>query len=273
MAGNEQFDDSIGRWLEETAPNRLPQRVLDATFDRTRRTRQDPAWRAVLGRRQMPRFVPALGGIAVVLLATVLALNIIRIPGVGVPPTNSPAATATPSTTTRPSPVSAFSTFTSTIHGISLDYPSDWEIRRATEPATEPWTDGLLPFDSPATDVIFDPALGTGLYLVLASQPYDGLSHGAWTAGVDGWLCPNPSGSGPAGRTEPAGGVDGNQVMARGCGWTQVATIETDTRGYLVGLVVMSDPARPTGEYYDYWWLRSRLDTVELRPDEAVNAP
>ena len=50
MAGNERFDDSIGRWLEETAPDRLPQRVLNATFDRTRRTRQDPVWRAVLGR-------------------------------------------------------------------------------------------------------------------------------------------------------------------------------------------------------------------------------
>ena len=210
---------------------------------------------------------------AVVVLATVLALSIIRIPGFGTQPTTSPSASASPSTTTPPSPASAFSTFTSTIHGISLEYPSDWEIRPATESATEPWLDGVRPFDSPAIDVIFDPAHGDGLYLVLSSQPYGGLSHAAWTAGVDGWLCPNPSGSGPAGRTEPAGGVDGNPVMVRGCGWTEVATIATDTRGYLIGLVVMSDPPRAIAEYFDYWWLRSMLDTVELRPEEAVDAP
>ena len=87
MAGNERFDDSIGRWLEETAPDRLPQRVLNATFDRTRRTRQDPVWRAVLGRLRMPRFVPALGGAAVVVMATVLALNFGLIAGPGGTPT------------------------------------------------------------------------------------------------------------------------------------------------------------------------------------------
>lgn len=96
MAGNERFEDSIGRWLEEAAPNRLPGRVLDATFERTRRTRQDHARRAVLGRLQMPRLVPALGGAAVVVLATVLALNIVRIPSFGEQPSPSPTHAASP---------------------------------------------------------------------------------------------------------------------------------------------------------------------------------
>ena len=99
MAGNERFDDSIGRWLEETAPNRLPQRVLVATFERTRRTRQDPAWRAVLGRLQMPRFIPALGGTAVVVLATVLALNFIPAFGPSAPSTQSPGPGTRPEVT------------------------------------------------------------------------------------------------------------------------------------------------------------------------------
>jgi hypothetical protein len=90
--------------------------------------------------------------------------------------------------------------------------------------------------------------------------------------GVDGWLCPNPLGGEPAGRTEPAGGVDGNQVMVRNCGRTEVATIETDTRGYLVGLVATSEAAWAIAPY-DYWWLRSLLDTAELRPEDAVDAP
>ena len=46
MAENERFDDSISKWLEETAPARLPERVLDATFERTRRSEQHLGWRA-----------------------------------------------------------------------------------------------------------------------------------------------------------------------------------------------------------------------------------
>jgi hypothetical protein len=99
MAGNERFDDSIGRWLEEAAPNRLPQRVLEATFERTRRTRQESAWRTVLGRLQMPRFVPALGGAAVVLMAAVLALNFLPNLGPGGSATPLPSPTPTPSRT------------------------------------------------------------------------------------------------------------------------------------------------------------------------------
>jgi len=99
MDANERFNDPIGRWLQETAPDRLPQRVLDATFDRTRRTRQDPVWRAVLGRLHMPRFVPALGGAAVVVMATVLAFNFGLIAGSGGTPNPvaSPTASALPS--------------------------------------------------------------------------------------------------------------------------------------------------------------------------------
>lgn len=98
MAGNERFEDSIARWLEEAAPTRLPVRVLDATFERTRRTRQETAWRTVLGRLQIPRFLPGLGGAVVVVMAAILALNISLIPGPGAIPTPSttPPLTASP---------------------------------------------------------------------------------------------------------------------------------------------------------------------------------
>ena len=85
MAGNERFEDSIGKWLEEAAPTSLPGRVLDATFERTRRTRQETAWRAIPGRLHMPRFLPALGGAAVVVTAAVLALNFGLITGPAAP--------------------------------------------------------------------------------------------------------------------------------------------------------------------------------------------
>jgi hypothetical protein len=104
MTGNERFEDSIGRWLEETAPNRLPQRVLAATFERTRRTRQDPAWRGVLRTPQIPRFIPALGGAAVLVMATVLVLNVIPLFGPAASPRSSLTPGGSPTAAASPSP-------------------------------------------------------------------------------------------------------------------------------------------------------------------------
>jgi hypothetical protein len=102
MAGNRKFDETISTWLEDTAPSGLPQRVLAATFERTRGSRQQLGWRGVLRRPQMPRFIPALGGAAVVVMAAVLALNFIPVFGPGGLPTPSPSATASPSASPRP---------------------------------------------------------------------------------------------------------------------------------------------------------------------------
>ena len=96
MASDRRVKDSISSWLEETAPERLPARVLDTTFERTRRSRQQVGWRGLLGRIQMPRFIPALGGTAVVVMAAVLAFNFIPALGPGGPPTPSPTAAQTP---------------------------------------------------------------------------------------------------------------------------------------------------------------------------------
>jgi hypothetical protein len=99
MTGNERIEDSIARWLQEAAPTALPQRVLATTFDRTRRTRQDSGWRAALGRPHLPRFIPALGGAAAVVVAVVLALNVGLVSVPGEPTTQpSPAPTVTPAT-------------------------------------------------------------------------------------------------------------------------------------------------------------------------------
>ena len=96
MAGNERFEDSIGRWLEEAAPTRLPGRVLDATFERTRPSRQETAWREVLGRFQMPRFATALGGVTAVLIVVVVAFGLhVNQPGIGGDPSPTPAASPT----------------------------------------------------------------------------------------------------------------------------------------------------------------------------------
>lgn len=77
MATHERFDESVSDWLEETAPARLPERVLTTTFERTRRSRQHVGGRAILGRSSRPRLLPALGSAAVVLAAAALALNLV----------------------------------------------------------------------------------------------------------------------------------------------------------------------------------------------------
>ena len=75
MTTDPRFDESISKWMEQTAPPRLPERVLEATFERTRRSRQQVGWRALLGRFHITRFASALGSAAVVVVAAAVALN------------------------------------------------------------------------------------------------------------------------------------------------------------------------------------------------------
>ncbi len=84
-------------------------------------------------------------------------------------PSTSPAPPS-PSVSPRPSPSPGFSRYTSTLNGISIDYPSGWQTRQATDT----WTGGPLNFDSPAADVIFDPTFQEDFYLAVVSQPLDG---------------------------------------------------------------------------------------------------
>jgi hypothetical protein len=75
MTTDERLDESITNWLEATAPSRLPERVLDATFVRTRRSGQHVGSRAALGRIHIDRFATAIGGAAAVLVVSALAVN------------------------------------------------------------------------------------------------------------------------------------------------------------------------------------------------------
>jgi hypothetical protein len=185
-------------------------------------------------------------------------------------PTSEPAAETSP--TPRPSPRPGQTTFTSTIHGIWIDYPSGWETR----PATEPWTGGELNFDSPAADVIFDPRFDDRLYLVLASQPYGravappggpaGDGADAWRNGVLAWICPSAPPFGEFWSWK----VDGFRSEQFGC--NSGSLIQTDSRGYLIRLVASSDEPG-LAETYDWDWLVPVLATVDLRPEEAVDAP
>ncbi len=173
-------------------------------------------------------------------------------------PITSPEAQA-PSPSTPP----LSSTFVSTMNGISMDYPEGWRTRSATEP----FTGTTLDFDTSGADVIFDPMLGDGLYLAIASQRYGtGTSDDWWSQSSD-WLCSD--GVDGAGGGWGIDGADTNYVR---CGSTKTFLLMTETRGYLIRLVVPgAEPA--LAEIYDQDWLLGVLGTVDLRPEEAVDAP
>jgi hypothetical protein len=188
-----------------------------------------------------------------------------RVQGSVVPPSSTPVAepslSAPSPSTPLPSPHPGEATFASTIHGFSMGVPAGWQTR----PATEPWGGGPLDFDSPAADIIFDPAFGDRLYLLLASQPYGDLSQDAWRDGVLGWTC--------SGGIHDFGSwmVDGAHAELGGACNSGVLTF-TSTRGYLIRLVVSSDEPG-LADRYDWNWLKPVLETVDLRPEAAAEVP
>jgi hypothetical protein len=176
-------------------------------------------------------------------------------------PINTPRPTIEP--TVPPTMQAVDATFTSPTYGITIGHPGSWEARVATEP----WTGGVLEFDSPAADVLMDPALGEDVHLAVASQPYGALSRGDWLLGVGEWLC-NTGGS-IAGWQ-----VDGVDASLRACGWTQAVVIAGDDRGYVILLYASGgDPALALDKAYDWEWFKSVLATVDLRPGDASDAP
>jgi hypothetical protein len=101
MPANRKLDQTISEWLEADAARQLPDRVLRSTFERTRRSRQQGGWRALLGRlNTMNRTVLAVGGAAAIVIAAAVVLSLSSTPlGVGGKATPAPsfAPTAAPS--------------------------------------------------------------------------------------------------------------------------------------------------------------------------------
>ena len=95
MSTDKKLDNSISRWLEAEAPQQLPDRVLAATFERTRRSRQQVGIRGLLRSTNMPRFLPALAATAVVAVVALVALSTFG----SQPNSGGAVPTSTPNTT------------------------------------------------------------------------------------------------------------------------------------------------------------------------------
>ena len=94
-----KLDQTISGWLEAEAPKQVSDRVLRATFERTRKTRQHVGWRALPGRSSMSRLAPALAGAAVLVVVAAVALGVyFNGPSIGVKPSPTPSASPTAQT-------------------------------------------------------------------------------------------------------------------------------------------------------------------------------
>ena len=266
MTARRDLDNLVRAYLDE-GPIELPNRSFDAVRNHIDHTHQ----RVVVGPWRMPimnKLVPiGVGAAAVVAAVVVIGANFllpnVNRPGVGSQPTTSPAALP------RPSPRAGEQTFSSTLNGISIDYPAGWETR----PATEAWNHDAINFDALDVDVIFDPTLREDLYFALVSEPLGGKSGPEWVGGFSlssVGICTGTfaGGSGSISVVDGADGYGGTcGSPAAGGHW---ATIATGTRGYLIYLHVRDEPLLQAT--YDLAWFEAALETVDLRRDEAVDA-
>jgi hypothetical protein len=253
----------IGSWMED-GRTRLPDHVLDAVLNQLpstpqRRTVVGPPWRIPL----MPSSAKlALTAVAIAAVGFV-GLTSLRGPAIG--PAASPSPTLAPSPITPP-PSPFMERFDSAVHGLSISYPAGWETR----PAAAPWNDDPVAFGASDVDVVFDPTLQPDLYIALVSEPLRGRSPEGWRPSVD--PCgPREEGEGVTGGTKHVDGVTGFGVtrvrgaQPAGCHYWRGATA---TRGYIIALYV---GAEEHPEAWGWGWFESVLNTVDLRPEDAVD--
>ena len=272
MTAHHDLDRLLNAFLLD-GPTSLPDSSFDAVRDRAEQTRQ----RVVLGPWRVPtvnKLIPIGLGAAALVVALLLGSRFIGSPSsnVGGPaseppasaaPSEAPASTAPASTATAsaaPSPVSPrplTQRFTSPLHGISLSYTEGWTARAATEP----WTDrpGVYEFVDPRLDVLHDPVLTDHLFLFMSSQPIGDSTPDEWVAEQTAG-CP---------ATEPIA-VDGatGLIGANDC---DVVAVTTAGRGYWIHLNTSDDDPAAVAPY-DRAWFEEVLATVQLQPEDAVDA-
>ena len=187
--------------------------------------------------------------------------------GVGGPsaasPSPSPSATPSPSqSASTAAPPALTETFRSSRYGFTISYPTGWVAR----PATHPWTTNIPDFMSTEGDIIYDPVLEGNLWIVVASKPLAGKSGTQWANDLPDMV----AGLDQCGlHLEPIT-IDGS--VGQLCSESSAAAVAAGDRGYIVLLYVSGDdPA--VAAVYDREYFAAILATLQLTPEEAVDAP
>lgn len=267
MNANDSLEREIADVYHAEAPQRAPDWVLASALETIESTPQ----RRVLIR--VPWRFPdmnntfakvAIAAVAVLAIG-VVGLNLLRPSGnsgVGAQPPASPSASPSPSPSPSPaaSPSQALSTFTSTMHGLSIEYPAAWLKDQATETSTSYG----LNFGSPDVDWLYDGPHQGDLFLAMASQPLAGKTPDAW---VKDFLDTFDGGcAGPRVSIAVAGT---NGVLCDGI----LFATATGGRGYFVRAYTGSDLTSAEVKTYDEAWFRTILATLQLRPETARDTP
>jgi len=264
MTADDSLERGIADVYERDAPRRAPDWVLASVLDAIDETPQRrgliPApWRF----RPMNTFAKAAIAAVVVIAIGAVGLSMLgprSSSNVGSAPSASPSPALSPSPSPDPSaPPPLSSTFTSTMHGISLSYPAGWKVSRATKI----WTGGGLNWPSPDIDYTSDGTLTSDLFIATASQPLGGKAGETWVSD----FFRDPESDCPGGPTEQIT-VDG----ANGSLCGTVAAFSVGNRGYFIRLYTSGDEPW-LGTTYDSAWFKGLLKTVQLRPQDAIDTP
>ncbi|HEX5012737.1 MAG TPA: hypothetical protein VFV72_01170 [Candidatus Limnocylindrales bacterium] len=258
MNASSHLERRLADYYASDSSPRAPDWVLGAALATIDTTPQRRAFLRVPWRfPTMNTFAKVAVAVVAVIAVGAVGLAVLRpaapSSGVGGSPSRPPSQDPDPS---APPPLDP--SFTSTINGITLQYPSGW----TTAPATEPWTPtSPMSFESAAADHIYDPQLRDHLFLTAASQPLGGKAGDTW---VTDFMA--DSAQGCAAPTQQIT-IDG----ASGEACSGLAAVAAGGRGYFVRLYASSDDAW-LANYYDDAWFRQVLDTVQLDPGAAVDA-
>ena len=256
MNANHDLERRLSDFYETETPTRAPDWLLESALATIETTQQRRAlvrmpWRFTNMNTYAKVAVAAVAVIAIGLVG----LAVLRpgpTPGVGGSPSPSPSTSPSPAASVAGSPSSSApaltETFTSVMHGISVSYPSGWNL----QPATESWTIGIVQQDSPFADVIYEKESDSA-FIAVASQLLSGKTVDRWSTDyLEPFQC---------GPTEPVT-VDGASGVLAACEDGPHAMVSVESRGYLIWLYGLDDPD----------WFQEILGTVQLSPEDAVDA-
>ncbi|HET9520239.1 MAG TPA: hypothetical protein VFO73_04250 [Candidatus Limnocylindrales bacterium] len=259
MTANLELERRVADYYASEAPRRAPDWVLRtalATIDLT------PQRRGLFGLRWRGRTPSGSGPFviaAVAVAAIVVGLSVARSQetgggGTGSPPPASPGGSV--GSVDLPTDLSALpplgTTFTSSTYGITISYPTGWNVVRAS--AT--WTTGIPRQSSGEADVIYQRETDSP-FIAVASMPLGSRTADAWMVEFGtspGWddTCP---------WSEPTT-IDGRPGLIFGvgdCDGALRAMTTAGDRGYMIWLYRIDD--------LDVF--KDILATVVLQPDES----
>jgi hypothetical protein len=256
MSVNHDLERRIADFYETEAPPAAPDWVLRdslATIDITpqRRALIRVPWRRVPPMNTFARFAVAAVAVIAVGAIGVAILRPGTTPGIG--GALSPSPSATPSPVPSPSsPPKLTESYTSAVHGFTISYPADWNVRAATEP----WTAGIPFQQDPSGDLI---ETSNNRFLLVASQPRGGRSSEAWFDAVSSnrdWddTCE------PATVPVTIDGASG--LIVTHCDGTLTALVAVADRGYLVVLFGFDESEA---------WFQEILASMRLDPEGAID--